>query len=175
MAQSTLVRASSFWALVIYAIFVSVPVATLLSYRFPMWRVWNLFEAQPRTAMMLGVLGPIALFAGYLAARRALLAGRGKTAWWIILGSAVLIATNVVLFLFVDRSGPVPRESGRSLGHLAIGGLAVCVAGYVLMIWRVLLLASSERPAASVTQLPPPARDGRTKPIEAARKSGGKR
>ena len=168
-------RASSFWALVLYATFVSVPVATLLSYRFPMWRVWNLFEAQPRTAMMLGVLGPIALFTGYLAVRRALLAGRVKPAWWIIFGSAMVMAVTAALFVFVERSGPVPRESGRSLGHLAIGGLVICLAGYVLMIWRVLLLASSERPTASVTQLPAPARDGRTKPIQAARKTSGKR
>lgn len=168
-------RASSFWALVIYAFFVSVPVATLLSYRFPMWRVWNLFEAQPRTAMVLGVLGPIALFTGYLSARRALLASKAKPAWWIIFGSLLVLAVTVALFLFVERSGPVARESGRSLGHLAIGGLSICIAGYVLMVWRVLLLASSERPAANVTHLPAPARDGRTKPIEAARKSGGKR
>ncbi len=151
--------------------FVSVPVAVLLSYRFPMWRVFNLFEAQPRTAMMLVVLGPIALFTAYVTSRRALLAGKTKPALWTILGSLTVIATTAALFVLAERAMPVARESGRSLGHLAVGGVVVCLIAYGLMVWRVLLLASSERPAASVTHLPAPARDGRTKPIEAARKS----
>ena len=144
--------------------------------RYPAWRVANLWQASPRAAMILTMLGPVVAIASFVVARRAMLASKHRQSVWLGLAGAAMLVTASLLFVFAARAQPAPIESGRSLGHLAIGGMVICVIAWFTMLWRVKLLASSERTAVgTVTHLPAPVRDGHTKPLESVRRSGGKR
>ncbi len=171
-----MLRSSSLWALIAYEALVAVPIAVFLSMHFPMWRVLNPWQASPRASMILTIFGPIAAITAFVVTRRAMLSGKRMHGVWMALGGSAILLMATLLFVFAKKAQPAPIESGRSLGHLAIGGIVFCIIAWFTMLWRIKLLASSERTATgTVTHLPAQARDGRTKPLEAVRKSGGKR
>lgn len=169
--QTSALRSSALWALVLFEVMVALPLGILLSQRFPSWRLMNLTLAGSELMVTLAFVAPALGLAMYFVTRRALISAKPMTGW-IPLGVGGVLTLVAVIIVAVIK--PIPSESGRSLGPLAYGVfLALAVSGG-LTAWRVFLLArNARRPRPQA--LPSVVRDGQTKPLETPRRASAKR